>query len=175
MPLLCRLGSWTPTYWGRCRFCQIYFQISHCEYKKEILRKIPLRTRFPQHFVQNFVTRNIPLTFVPIQAHDHTLMCPPWIPWIPCSCGLVSVLPILSHTLVMSSVWSGPSSARVWLIYCLCNLPINGFRTPTVVSTPVRSHASQCATTRPGCHGMQERCSSASVTSTRTALERFHA
>ena len=64
-------------------------------------------------------------------------MCPPWIPWIPCSCGLVVVLPILAHTLVMSSVWSGPSSARVWLIYCLCNLPFNVVRNPG--TTPVDS------------------------------------
>ena len=45
--------------WGRSRFCQIYFQISHCGYKKEMLGNIPLRTRFPQNFVHNFVTRNI--------------------------------------------------------------------------------------------------------------------
>ena len=63
-------------------------------------------------------------------------MCPPWIPWIPCSCGLVFVPPIRAH-IVMSSVWSGPSSARVWLIYCLCNLPINVVRNPG--RTPVDS------------------------------------
>jgi hypothetical protein len=37
----------------------------------------------------------------------------------------------------MSSVWSGPSSALVWLIYCLCNLPISVVRNPG--TTPVDS------------------------------------
>ena len=108
--------------WGRSRFCQIYFQISHCGYKKEILGNIPLRTRFPQNVVHHFVTRRLACCSCCSSLTMRARVVSRWS--VRSRLLLCSVYSLINAPTCVQCAWRFPGAAKL----CASNSAINSLR-----------------------------------------------